>query len=87
MMNEQFRQLIMPGAETVKGTVVPAHSTITAILPAMIGDLHHRPQKNLAAKPGLGRCGGTGMEHLLGFAARVQPRRAVPTRFVRHRES
>jgi len=51
MMNEQFGELFVIGAETIECAVAAAHAAIGAIFAAIIGDFDDAADKNLVPEP------------------------------------
>jgi hypothetical protein len=72
MMDEQFGQLLMAGAEALEAAITPAHAAISAILAAEIGNLDYRPDENLSAKACSRQSGSPFMQFLLRGAPRAQ---------------
>src|SRR5207249_7017118 len=87
MVDEQFRQLIEPGAVAGQIAVVAPHAAIGAVFPAEIGDLDHAAQEDLAPEFFGGGAGGALVEGELGLATRFQNVDRWEKRLVNHRLS
>ena len=87
MVDEQFRQLIEPGAVPGQIAVITPHAAIGAIFAAEIRNLNNTAQKNLAPEFFSGGAGGALMEGELGLATRFQNVARWEKRLVSHRLS
>src|SRR5215467_11849450 len=54
-MNQQFRQLLVVGAKSLKVTVATAHAAIGAILPAKVGNLDDGAYEYIGTESVFGR--------------------------------
>ncbi len=72
MVDEHFRELIVPGPDSFQRPVITTHPTVGAILATKIGHLDHPPHKNGPPKPFPGDDRGLVMQRRLPVPERRQ---------------
>jgi len=87
MTDQQLGHLVEPRAVAGQIAMAAAHAAVGTILPAEIGDLDHRAQKNLASKPFDGNARSAFVKGLLGSVAGFQDVGRWEKRLVNHRLS
>jgi len=87
MVDQQFRQLIEPGAVSGQTAVVAPHAAVGTIFAAKIGDLDYRADKHLAPERFDGDARSAFVKGMLGLVAGFQDVGRWEKRLVNHRLS
>ena len=87
MVDQQFRQLIEPGAVSGQTAVVTPHAAVGAIFAAKIGDLDYRSNKHLAPERFDGDARSAFVKGMLSLVAGFQDVGRWEKRLVNHRLS